>query len=345
MQVHYIDVGQADATLFMFDTYTLLLDAGDWNNNDVIEYLHSQNVSQIDVAIGTHPDADHIGQLDKVINQFEVDEVWMSGNTSTSGTYRRVLEAIDADQTGYDEPRMGDVFDIGDLQVQVLYPASISGEVNKESLAFKMSYGEIDFIFTGDAESAQEQEMIGSGTDLDAEVLQLGHHGSKTSTSKAFLEEVSPETAIYSAGKDNQYGHPHQEVVDRIEEFGADLFGTDAHGTIMVTTDGKSYQVTTHENGNIEPGQPESDQEESNQDQTDSNESPQNSNGSCIEVNSADMETMQEIIHIGPDRAQEIIDLRPFQSIDDLTNVSGIGPARLDDIKEQGIACIGGGKA
>ncbi len=342
MQVHYIDVGQADATLLTFDSYTILLDAGDWDSQDVIDYLHSQSISHIDIAIGTHPDADHIGQLDKVINQFEVGEVWMSGNTSSSDTYQRVMKAIDANQTDYEEPRMGDMFDIGDLQVEVLYPASISGETNQESLAFKMSYGDIDFLFTGDAESEQEQDMIGSGVDLDAEILQLGHHGSNTSTSKAFLEAVSPETAIYSAGADNQYGHPHQEVLERIRSFDADLYGTDAHGTIMVTTDGMSYQVTTHKNGAIKAGQSDQQEQSEREKESEPAEAGHNGAGQCIDINSADSEQVQEIIHIGPERAQDVIDLRPFRSIDELTKINGIGPARLQDIKDQAMACIGG---
>ncbi|QTM98990.1 MBL fold metallo-hydrolase [Sediminibacillus dalangtanensis] len=343
MQVHFIDVGQADATLFLFGSYKILLDAGDWDNKDVVDYLHSQGISQIDIAIGTHPDADHIGQLDKVVSQFEVGEVWMSGNTSTSDTYQRVMEAIDSTQTGYEEPRMGDIFDIGDLQVEVLYPASISGETNQESLAFKMSYGDIDFIFTGDAEKAQEQEMIDSATNLEAEILQLGHHGSNTSTSQAFLEAVSPELSIYSAGNENQYGHPHQEVIDRVRNVGADLYGTDAHGTIMVTTDGSSYQVTTHENGEIKAGQSNLQEKTEREAESESAvEAGQDTEGQCIDINSAGSEQIQEIIHIGPERAQDVIDGRPFQSIDELTEVSGIGPSRLKDIKDQGIACVGG---
>ncbi|SDL88332.1 MBL fold metallo-hydrolase [Sediminibacillus halophilus] len=341
MQVHFIDVGQADATLFSFGSYKILLDAGDWDNHDVVDYLHSQGISQIDIAIGTHPDADHIGQLDKVINQFEVGEVWMSGNTSTSDTYQRVMEAIDSNQAGYEEPRLGDRYDVGDLQVEVLYPASISGETNQESLAFKMSYGDIDFIFTGDAEKAQEQEMIDSAINLDAEILQLGHHGSDTSTSQTFLEAVSPELAIYSADADNQYGHPHEEVIDRVRNVGAELYGTDAHGTIMVTTDGKSYQVTTHENGEIKAGQS-NQQEQTVEKETESTEAGQDTKGQCIDINSAGSEQLQGIIHIGAERAKDVIDLRPFQSIDELTKVSGIGPSRLNDIKGQGIACIGG---
>lgn len=117
LKIHYIDVGQADSTLLQFshngETFTILIDAGDWNRNDVVNYLDSQNVSHIDIAIGTHPDADHIGQLDKVLNAFEVGEVWLSGNTSNSQTFQRLLAAIDSNGVDYYEPRMGDEFEIG----------------------------------------------------------------------------------------------------------------------------------------------------------------------------------------------------------------------------------------
>src|SRR5699024_9447682 len=119
LKVHYINVGQADSTLLQYsqdgEEYTILIDAGDWRGNNVVNYLNSQDVSEIDIAIGTHPDADHIGQLDKVLNTFEVGEVWLSGNTSTSETFQRVLAAIDNNEVDYYEPRQGDEFAVGPL--------------------------------------------------------------------------------------------------------------------------------------------------------------------------------------------------------------------------------------
>ncbi|SDJ80560.1 MBL fold metallo-hydrolase [Sediminibacillus albus] len=343
LKVHYIDVGQADAALVEFGVYAMLIDAGNWNSSNVVNYLAAQDIQQLDIVVGTHPDADHIGQLDKVIEQVDVGEVWMSGNASTSQTFQRVMEAIEANGVDYDEPRAGDVYDIGQLTIDVLYPSAISGNANQESISLKLTYGDIAFVFTGDAETVQEQEMINRGAGLDADILQLGHHGSSTSTSKAFLEKVSPAVAIYSSGTDNQYGHPHEEVINRLNAYGTEIYGTTIHGTIIVTTDGVAYQVTTKEDGNITPGSESKsgteNEDAANNESTDTKQ--ETSAGQCVNINEANVEEVQEIKHIGPERAQDLIDLRPYQSVDDLTKIKGIGPSRMDDIHAQGIACIG----
>ncbi|WP_232336735.1 MBL fold metallo-hydrolase [Planococcus lenghuensis] len=319
LMVHYIDAGQADATLFEFGDYTMLIDAGDWNAIDVIDYLEAQDISQIDIAVGTHPDADHIGQLAEVIEQFDVSEVWMSGNISTSDTFINALEAIDASDAAYVEPRAGEEYELGPLEIDVLYPEEITGESNAESIALKLSYGETGFIFTGDAGVQQEQEMIDSRADLDAEVLQLGHHGSNTSTSRAFLKAVSPEVVIYSAGAGNPYGHPHAEVIASAENTGADVFGTDVNGTIIVQTDGETLKVIPAEAG-----------------------TPVEGENRCLDINIASQAELDQIDGIGEVLASEIIEERPFENLDELTIVDGIGVGKVEAIKAQGLACIGG---
>ncbi|MGN7296294.1 MBL fold metallo-hydrolase [Ferdinandcohnia sp. SAFN-114] len=343
LTVHYMDVGQADSTLLQYtdkgEEYTILIDAGNWNRDDVIHYLHSQNISEIDIAIGTHPDADHIGQLDKVISTFSVGEVWMSGNTSTSQTFQRLLQAIDQNEVDYYEPRRGDEFKVGPLQIDILYPISVSENDNEESISLKLTYGEVSFVFTGDASRNDELRMINGSIDVDAAILHLGHHGSNTSTHPAFLKEVSPEIAIYSAGKDNSYGHPHKEVVDLILGSNIRLYGTDVHGTIIVKTDGKNYEVLTKKDGKITPPTsgrvPLSKPEPTKKDK-------QEPGDKCMNINTASFEQLQEIIHLGPARAKELINLRPFTSIDELSRIKGIGPSRMEDIKAQNLACVGG---
>ena len=340
LTVHYINVGQADSTLLQFsdggEDFTILIDAGNWNRTDVVNYLNKQNISDITIAIGTHPDADHIGQLDKVIAAFDVGEVWLSGNTSNSQTFQRLIHAIDQHNADYYEPRMGDEFEIGPLEIEVLYPETISENDNDESISLKLTYGDVRFIFTGDASTNDELNMLQSGMNLKGDILQLGHHGSSTSTHPRFLSEVNPAVAIYSAGVDNSYGHPHEEVVKRIVDSGIKLYGTNVHGTIIVTTDGNTYNVKTEKDGTITPTS------KSNQEATDDSGEEQKPNSACIDVNSATAEELQEIIHIGPTRAAELIRLRPFRSIDELARIDGIGPARIKDIQSQNLACIGG---
>ena len=316
---HFIDAGQGDAAYFEFEEHSVLIDAGNWNNSAVVDYLNELGVTTIDIVIGTHPDADHIGQMDQVIKEFKVGEVWMSGNTSSSNTFLRVLEAIEAAEVDYYEPRSGEQFDVGSLQIEVLYPQEITGKANEESISLKLIYGEVSFVFTGDVGVSGEQEMIDSGIDLQADILQLGHHGSNTSTSNAFLNAVSPEVAVYSAGADNSYGHPHAEVIAATENAGAEVFGTDVNGTIIIETDGAAYEVKTEKDG-----------------------VPKEGANRCIDINVASSAELQDIRGIGPAYAEAILNQRPFETIDDLTSINGIGEATVENIKEQGLACIGG---
>lgn len=315
---HFIDVGQGDATLFEFDGYTVLIDTGNWNGEETVQYLEAQGVEKLDIVVGTHPDADHIGQLDQVLEQFETGEVWMSGNASTSDVFIRALEAIEANEVDYYEPRAGETFDVGKMEIEVLHPEEVTGQANEESISLKLAYGNVRFIMTGDAGVNEEQEMIGRGADLDAEILHLGHHGSNTSTSNAFLKAVSPEVAIYSAGLDNSYGHPHAEVLAAVENAGAEVYGTDVNGTIRVETDGTSYKIVEKQKG-----------------------VPVEGKNRCIDINIASSAELQEIDGIGPAFAEDIIAARPFESLDELDEIKGIGQGTIDAINEQGLACIG----
>jgi len=349
LEVHYIDAGQADATLFQYtdgdNSYTILYDTGDWNKNDVINYLDAQNVSAIDLVVVSHPHADHIGQLAKIMNTYDVGEVWSSGGESSSHTFQQAMEAVLASVADYDEPRAGDEMEIGPMNIEVLHPSSLTGDLNKDSLSLRFTYGEISFVFTGDAYKEDELAMMNRAETVKATILQLGHHGSNTSSDTKFIQAVDPDIAIYSASADNSYGHPHPEVVSLIQDAGITLYGTDVHGTILVTTDGKEYDVATKEDGTITPestGAPDNNahQETETEDEAEpDNEAPTDE---CVDLNQASPEELQEIIHIGPARAQDVIDQRPYDSVGDLTKINGIGPARIADIKNDGVACTGG---
>lgn len=325
LKVHYIDVGQADATLLEFshegEAFTILIDTGDWNAADVVNYLTLQNIDDIDIVAITHPHADHIGQLDKIIDAFNVTEVWMNGEIANSQVFAKSLEAIEKNEIDYYEPEVGEIFDIGPLQIEILHPASLSSNTNNNSLVMRMLYDDVSFLFTGDAEQQAENEILASGADISAQILQLGHHGSKTSSTPNFVQAVNPEVAIYSAGEGNSYNHPDAEVIDLINANNIKLYGTDQQGTIIVETDGKNYQVTTDKQAIL----------------------PDNStNEACVNINTASEEEVQQITHIGAALAAELIKLRPYHSLDELIEINGIGEARLLEIKEQGIACLGG---
>lgn len=324
LTVHYIDANQADATLFQLkedgETYNVLYDAGDWNRNDVVDYLHDLKVEKIDLVIISHPHADHIGQFPKIMNEFNVKEVWMSGNTLESNTFIKSIEAINNSEAAYAEPRAGETYEIGALTMEILHPKTLTGGLNEDSLSIRFQYGQMTFLFTGDAYKRQELEMVDAFKDIKATFLQLGHHGSNTSSDPKFLQAVDPEIAIYSAGVDNSYGHPHIEVIETLQDLDIPFYGTDMDGTIIVETNGKTYAIDTIETKITNQKKPKQ----------------------CIDINQASKNELKEIIHIGEERVNELIEHRPYKNIDELQKINGIGKARVKDIKAEKKACVGG---
>ncbi|MEA4960435.1 MAG: ComEC/Rec2 family competence protein [Lutispora sp.] len=248
MKVHFIDVGQADSILIQSDEATMLIDGG--NNADaeaVVDYIKSQNIKKLDYVIGTHPHEDHIGGLDAVIESFDIGAVYMPKAMSTTKTFEDVLKAISNKGLKVNTPIPGTNINLGSAVFTILAPNSERYEsTNNYSIVIKLTNGKNSFLFTGDAESISEKEMLAKGFDLYAEVLKVGHHGSTTSTTKEFLDMVNPRYAIISVGKDNQYGHPHKEILDRLRKKNIIVYRTDESGTIIASSDGES--ITFSEN-------------------------------------------------------------------------------------------------
>jgi competence protein ComEC len=246
LEVHVIDVGQGDSILIRTpEGKTALIDGG-YDNGRALAYLQAEGVTHVDVMVASHPHADHIGGLVEVLTALSVGEVWTSGATHTTGTYERFLDAIIAAKVPYHEARRGDVIPLGSLNLNVLHSDPNASELNNTSVVLRLAYGRISFLFTGDAEHAAEYEMLATVRDqLSATVLKVAHHGSYTSSSPEFLAAVQPAVAIYSAGRNNNYGHPHAETIQALQRIGATIYGTAEHGTIVITTDGKNYHVQT----------------------------------------------------------------------------------------------------
>ncbi len=344
LKVHFIDVGQADAALLEFSdengNYNILIDSGDWNSNGAITYLKQLGTRDIDLLVGTHPHSDHIGQMDNIINEFNVDEVWMSGDIATSQVFERVIDAIETNDVGYNEPRAGEEYEIGPLHIEVVSPHSLNGHLNNGSIVMRLTYGSVTFLFAGDAEKEAEQGMLTRGETLKSDILKVGHHGSDTSSTQGFINEVSPKVAVISVGKSNQYGHPSPSVIDRFQKMKIELYSTKDHGTVIIETNGNDYTITTKEDGNVTLASSGGSQT-NNQGKT-NKKKKRASNDACIDINSASLEEVQKIIHIGPSRAQSLINLRPYNSVQDLEKISGIGPSRMNDIQNQDLACVGG---
>jgi competence protein ComEC len=245
LEIHFIDVGQGDATLVRTADAAMLVDTGRHDRDDVVPYLDAVGVQELDVVAITHPHADHLGQFDRVLDELEVHEVWWSGSTHTTATFDRALDALERSDARYAEPRAGDATDVGDLRVDILNPVDpLPGDLHAAGLALRVTWRDVRLLLTGDAETVTEQRWVAEHpTLLAADIYQVGHHGSTTSTSPAFLDAVSPAVAVYSAGVDNSYGHPHTEVIARLDEAGVEIYGTGVHGTIVITSDGAGWTV------------------------------------------------------------------------------------------------------
>ncbi len=342
LKVHHFDVGQANATLLHHQDTTILIDQGDWQQSDVVPYLCSAGVEQTDVVVTTHPHADHIGQFPDVLDAFPVEEVWWSGATTTTQTFERALDALEASGVAYEEPRAGDVTEVGPLLIEVVGPDEDAnfGDVHDSNLSMRITYGQVRFLFTGDAETATEARMVDRHGDLlGADIYEVGHHGSSTSTTPVFLDAVNPAVSIYSAGAGNTYGHPHVEVLERLTAHDTELYGTDVNGTVVVTSDGVTFEITAERDGAPSPGdnraQGDSASDETAGSPADAHDHD-DGDGSCpggqVDLNTANVDTLQQIVHIGTDRAEAIVSGRPFSSVSGLSRLDGIGPARIDYI-------------
>ncbi|MGF7186807.1 competence ComEA-like helix-hairpin-helix protein [Desulfitispora alkaliphila] len=339
LKVYFLDVDQGDSTLLKGPDFTILIDAGRHDRDDVVPYLRNAGVEAIDILIATHPHADHIGQMEKVLENFPVSEVWMCGNVHTSRTFERFVDAVADSGADYHEPRVGEEYQVGSLDMIVIHPQELTGDLNDDSISVKATYGDISFIFTGDAERTGERAMVDLGVNLQADILKLGHHGSSTSSQGFFLDKVQPQAGIYSAGADNSYGHPHDEVIQRLQDRGIDIYGTDVHGTIKIITDGNTYRIKMDREGDFFPKHNTSEHLEEDKVEN-STEYLAAETTDKVNINTASIEELVNIAHIGPERAEQIIQLRPFTSLEELIQIDGIGQGRLDEIIEEGMAIV-----
>lgn len=241
---HFIDVGQGDAILIQTPTKNILIDAGE-QGNTVVNYLESKGVTHLDLVIGTHPHSDHIGGLVNVLQSIPVDEVIDPGVVHTTKTFEDYLTLIDQKDITFTEGRAGMSRDLGGgASMKVLHPSSpSSSDLNNASVVVRVTFGKTSFMLTGDAESESESQILSRGYALNSTVLKVGHHGSRTSTSSAFLSAVNPSVAVIMCGTGNSYGHPHEETLAKLANAGVDIYRTDVQGTIVITTDGQTYEV------------------------------------------------------------------------------------------------------
>jgi len=243
LTVHFIDVGQGDSILIDLGDVEILIDGGD-RSPGAVNYISAYVDGALETMVATHPHADHIGGLIAILDRFEVKEIWLNGDTSTSKTLSDFTNLVNAENATIHEAERGKSIQVGVLTFVILHPTKPLGpDTNNNSIVLSLSYGEIDFLFMGDAERQAESSMLNLISDV--EILKVGHHGSRSSSSPDFLNLAKPEVAIYSAGVGNSYGHPHNETLDALNAIGAKIYGTDTSGTIRIATEGKTYSVQT----------------------------------------------------------------------------------------------------
>lgn len=251
LEVHFMDVGQADAILIKQGTSAMLVDAG--NNADaefVVQYIKAQGVTKLDYVIGTHPHEDHIGGLDAVIRAFQIERIIMPKAVATTKTYEDVLAVIQQKGLKITAPVPGTKFAFGSASFTVLAPNSADYEsLNNHSVVIRLVYGKTSFLLTGDAENISEKEMLDKAFTLKSDVLKVSHHGSDTSTTTDFLGAVDPRYAVISVGKDNSYGHPSSSVIKRLQDRGVQVYRTDENGSVTAISDGATITFAVQKDG------------------------------------------------------------------------------------------------
>lgn len=253
IEIHFIDVGQADCSLVLCDGDTLLIDGGNTeDSDDIIEYLDTVGVDTLDYVICTHAHEDHVGGLADVLESFTVTENIFAPQTGAdTKCYNNFLDEAAKQNKEIITPTPGYTFSLGNSTVEILGPVTEEyNDINDTSIVTKISLGNKSFLFTGDMEREAEQDLLDAGASLKANVLKVGHHGSENSTTYPFLREVMPEIAVISVGEDNKYGHPTEEALSRLRDADVKVYRTDMQGHIIIKSDGKSINVTTQKNPN-----------------------------------------------------------------------------------------------
>lgn len=253
LTVTWLDVGQGDAAVIQCGGQSMLIDGGKPEKSSYIyAWLQQHGLSYLDVIVATHVDADHIGGLSGALNYASVGTAYCPVTTGTTETFQSFVKYLEQRGKQITVPTAGETFALGGAQVQILGPLHRAEDSNDNSIVLKVSFGATSFLFTGDAERAEEQDLLNAGVNLQSTVLKVGHHGSDTSTSYPFLRAVAPQYAVISVGAGNSYGHPTEAVLSRLRDAGVTTFRTDMQGEITAVSDGQTINFSTAKNATAE---------------------------------------------------------------------------------------------
>lgn len=259
LEVHYIDIGQGDCVLIKQGKNAMLIDAGNNSKGTAVwSYLLSQDVGALDYAVGTHPDADHIGGLDVVLYKLDCDTVFMPSIEKDTKTYQELIDVIEERNQKYVVPKRGDIYTLGKARFEILTDTDKDyGEnTNDYSIALRVVFGDTSFLFTGDAEEEAEKDMLASGLTLSSDVYKAAHHGADTANTEKFLTMVNPEYCVISCGQDNTYGHPRAGFLNHLRAMGIKVYRTDEQGTIVAVSDGTAITFNTGPSETWKAGEP-----------------------------------------------------------------------------------------
>ncbi len=252
-EIHFLDVGQADAALVLCDDEAMLIDGGNAEDSSLIySYLKSHGLNHLEYIICTHPHEDHVGGLSGALNCATVGTVYCSIDSYDSKTFDNFKHYLEKQNKEIEIPAVGDTFSLGSSTVSILGPVENYSDINNMSIVLRIQYGDTSFLFTGDAEIDSEQDILNTGTNLKSTLLKVGHHGSDTSTSYRWLREIAPEYAVISVGKNNSYGHPTEQTLSRLRDAEVTLFRTDLQGHIICTSNGETLAFTTERNAHAD---------------------------------------------------------------------------------------------
>ena len=251
--VYFIDVGQADSALVVCDGHTMLIDGGNVADSSLIySFLEKHGVSELDYIVATHAHEDHVGGLAGALNCAKAKVAYSPVYSFDSKAFDNFVKYLGEQNVSVTVPEPGDTFCLGSADVQIVGPIKASNEPNNTSVVIRITYGDTSFLFTGDAERTEEQDILEAGYDLSATVLKVGHHGSDTSTTYPFLREIMPRYAIISCGEGNSYGHPNDDLLSRLRDADVIVYRTDMQGTITCTSDGNTVTFSTERNPNAQ---------------------------------------------------------------------------------------------
>ena len=244
LKIYYLDVGQADSILIDSNNEYMLIDGG--NNNDgplLVKYFQELGIKDIKYIVGTHPHEDHIGGIDEVINNFNINQIFIPDAITTTKTFEDLLDSIEKKNLTFTVPTINNTYTLGETTIKIIYTGTDTSDLNNSSIIIKLTYKKTSYLFTGDATNITEKKILNK--DIKSDVLKIGHHGSKYSSTENFIKKVNPKYAIISVGKGNKYGHPNIETINLLNKYNIKTYRTDELGTILLTSDGNNIEITS----------------------------------------------------------------------------------------------------